>query len=74
MPLCCRKLITHFGPPSWHDVRALSGKKEGGVENAAAISGESANVLRDACDLLFLDCSRVLTELTIKVTYAGESR
>ncbi|KAL8425451.1 hypothetical protein Efla_006850 [Eimeria flavescens] len=50
------------------------GKKEGGVDNAAAIAGESANVLRDACDLLFLDCSRVLTELTIKVTYAGNNK
>lgn len=52
-------------------VVVLSGKKEGGVENAAVIAGESARVLKDACDLLFLDSERVMNELTIKVTYAG---
>ncbi|KAL8447765.1 hypothetical protein Emag_004173 [Eimeria magna] len=51
-----------------------SGKKEGGIDNAAVIAGESANVLRDACDLLFLDYNRVATELTVKVTYAGNNK
>ncbi|KAL8446773.1 hypothetical protein Emed_004775 [Eimeria media] len=51
-----------------------TGKKEAGVDNAAVIAGESANVLRDACDLLFLDYNRVATELTIKVTYAGNNK
>ncbi|OEH74173.1 hypothetical protein cyc_04385 [Cyclospora cayetanensis] len=50
------------------------GKKEGGIDNAAGISGESANILKDACDLLFLDSSRIMSELTIKVTYAGNNR
>lgn len=50
---------------------SLSGKKEGGVDNAAVIAGESLRVLKDACDLLFLDGDRILTELTVKVTYAG---
>lgn len=49
-----------------------SGKKEGGVENAAVIAGESARVLKDACDLLFLDSERIMRELTVKVTYAGK--
>ncbi|CDI86233.1 myosin A, putative [Eimeria praecox] len=53
---------------------ATVGKKEGGVENAAVITGESARVLKDACDLLFLDSERVLTELTVKVTYAGNNK
>ncbi|CDJ56122.1 hypothetical protein EMWEY_00014750 [Eimeria maxima] len=53
---------------------ATVGKKEGGVENAAVIAGESARVLKDACDLLFLDSERIMRELTVKVTYAGNNK
>lgn len=52
----------------------ISAVKEGGIDDAAAIDGESLAVFNDACNLLFLDAQRVKEELTIKVSYAGGNR
>eukprot|EP00921_Rhytidocystis_pertsovi_P020999 GHVQ01033545.1.p1 GENE.GHVQ01033545.1~~GHVQ01033545.1.p1 ORF type:complete len:823 (-),score=114.93 GHVQ01033545.1:582-3050(-) len=49
----------------------ITAKERQGVEMAADISGAGAEVLKQACELLFLPYDKVVHELTVKTTYAG---
>lgn len=52
----------------------IGSKSEAGLDDAAVIDANSEQTFKDACQLLFLNSENLRTELTVKITYAGNNK